>query len=89
MKRLTPKSFTFTGKGYRKICKECESETKDNEDTLETICAVVLNDKNQILPYTCQSTIQACDEWCDENLPGWEKMKKLGAKVVQSKIILI
>jgi len=56
---------------------------------MKTVCAVVVNDKGQILPYTCQGTMQTCEEWCEENLPGaWPTMEKLGAKVVQAELII-
>lgn len=54
----------------------------------KTICAVVINDRGEILPYTCQSTKDACEEWCKENL-AWEKMKEFGAKVVQAELALL
>lgn len=52
------------------------------------ICAVVVNDHGDILPYTCQSTKQGTEEWAEKNLPGWEEMKRLGAKVVQARLTL-
>lgn len=48
------------------------------------ICAVAISDKGEILPYTCMSTKDICEEFCKVSLPGWETMKQLGAKVVQA-----
>ena len=54
-----------------------------------SICAVLVNDKGDILPYTCQPTKSQCEEFCQEFFPAWEKMKELGCKIVQAEIKLI
>jgi hypothetical protein len=56
---------------------------------MKTIAAMVLNDLGQLLPYTCQSTISMCEEKANSFFPAWEKMKELGAKVVQVEISMI
>lgn len=54
------------------------------------ICAVVVNDLGDILPYTCQATMDACEEWLQENMPGaWPTMKRLGARVVQAELVIL
>lgn len=55
------------------------------------ICAVVVNDKGDILPYTCASSKESCEEHCEEYLfkGCWKTMKDLGAKVVQAEIIVL
>jgi len=55
----------------------------------KTVCAVLVNDLGDILPYTCQSTISQCEEWCEINFPAWDRMKELGNKIVQAEIVLI
>lgn len=56
---------------------------------LQVICGVVINDQGHILPYTCQATMDGCEEWCKENLAAWDRMKELGAKVVQAEITIL
>ncbi len=55
-----------------------------------TIGGMIVNDKGELLPYTCRSTISQCEEAAEKDeffVPGaWEKMKELGAKVVQVEI---
>lgn len=55
---------------------------------MKRIAAMVLNDKGELLPYTCQSTMEQCEEEMPNIVTpwGWEQMKKLGAKVVQVEI---
>ena len=53
-----------------------------------TLCGVVVNDMDQILPYTCQSTVHACEEWAEENLLAWDKLQKMGARIVMAEITL-
>lgn len=55
----------------------------------ETICAVILNGLGEILPYTCASTKEACEEHAKETIVAWNRLKDLGAKVVQCKIVLL
>ena len=50
------------------------------------VCAVVVNDYGDILPYSCQATMQRCEEWAQEHLLGWDTMKQLGARVVQAEL---
>jgi hypothetical protein len=54
-----------------------------------TIAAMVLNDQGDLLPYTCQSTKERCEENAAETLPGWSRMKELGARVVQVQVVCI
>jgi hypothetical protein len=53
---------------------------------MKRIAAMVLSDLGQLIPHTCRSTISQCEEEADEELLAWEKMKELGAKVVQVEI---
>lgn len=53
---------------------------------MKRLAAMVLNDKGELLPYTCQSTMSQCEENAEDILAGWEAMKKLGAKVVQVEV---
>jgi hypothetical protein len=53
---------------------------------MKLIAAMVLNDKGDLLPYTCQSTMEQCEEEAPKILLGWDAMKMLGAKVVQVEI---
>ena len=53
---------------------------------MKRIAAMVLNDKGDLLPYTCQSTMEQCEEEAPKILLGWDAMKMLGAKVVQVEI---
>lgn len=52
-----------------------------------TLAACLKNDKGQLLPYTTQSTMSQCEEFCADFFPAWEKMKELGSKIVQVRII--
>jgi hypothetical protein len=54
-----------------------------------TICAVLVNDYGQILPYTCQPTMSQCEEFCSKFFPAWDRMKELGCKIVQAEIRLL
>lgn len=52
-----------------------------------TIGAVVKNDKGQLLPYTCQSTMSQCEEHAAKFFGvAWPRLKELGARVVQVEI---
>lgn len=53
---------------------------------MKRLAAMVLSDKGELLPYTCQSTMSQCEEEAPNVLAAWEEMKKLGAKVVQVEI---
>lgn len=55
---------------------------------MKRIAAVVINDLGDMLPYTCETTMQQCEESAAEKFgeEAWEKMKSLGAKVVQVEI---
>lgn len=57
------------------------------------IGAMVMNDQNDLLLYTCRSTIQACEEAAenDEFFANgvWKKIKEKGAKVVQVEVTII
>lgn len=53
------------------------------------IAAMVLSDKGELLPYTCQNTMSQCEEEAPNILVGWDKMKELGAKVVQVEITIL
>lgn len=53
---------------------------------MKLIAAMVLSDEGKLLPYTCQSSMSACEEEVAITLPGWQRMKELGAKVVQVEI---
>ena len=54
-----------------------------------TVCAVVVNEHGEPLAYTCQSTMSMCEEWAQQNLLAWDKMKELGYKVVQAELFTI
>lgn len=56
--------------------------------TKTVVCAVVINQLGQVLPYTCQSPMSRCDEWAQANLTEWDKMKQLGARVMQAEIVV-
>ena len=56
------------------------------------LAAVIVNDHGHILPWTAESTKQACED----NAPRifgsedvWQKLKNLGAKVIQCEITLL
>lgn len=53
--------------------------------SMKLIAAMVLSDEGKLLPYTCQSSMSACEEEAAVTLP-WHRMKALGAKVVQVEI---
>jgi hypothetical protein len=53
------------------------------------IAACVLSDLSELLAYTTQSTMSRCEEYAAETLPAWERMKELGAKVVQIEIMTV
>ena len=53
------------------------------------IAACVLSDLGELLAYTTQSTMSRCEEYAAETLPAWERMKELGAKVVQVEIKVV
>lgn len=55
---------------------------------MKTICAVVINDLNQILPYTVQGTMSQCEEAAEERWPWWDKMKEAGCRVRQAEITI-
>ena len=55
---------------------------------MRNIGAVVKNDKGQLLPYTCQSTMSQCEEKAASFFStAWPRLQELGAKVVQVEII--
>jgi hypothetical protein len=56
---------------------------------MKRLAAMVLSDKGELLPYTCQSTISQCEEEAPNVLAAWERMKELGAKVVQVEIRIL
>jgi hypothetical protein len=56
---------------------------------ISKLAACLKNDKGELLPYTVQSTIQQCEEFCEKFFPAWERMKELGYKVVQVNIVPI
>jgi hypothetical protein len=56
---------------------------------MKIIAAMVLSDKGELLPYTCQGTMEQCEEEAPNVFAGewtWNKLKELGAKVVQVEI---
>lgn len=53
---------------------------------MNKLCAAVVNDLGELLPYTCKSTIDAVEESMQE-VPGWEKLKDLGSRVVQARLV--
>lgn len=53
---------------------------------MKRIAAVVMSDLGELLPYTCQSSMEQCEEEAPKVLAAWDKMKELGAKVVQVEI---
>lgn len=55
---------------------------------MKQTCAVVVNDRGHILPYTCKSTSGACEEYIRTIMPpgAWELLKARGARVVNATI---
>lgn len=53
---------------------------------MKRIAAMVVNDMGDLLPYTCQSTMSQCEEEAALNILAWDKLKELGARVVQVEI---
>lgn len=55
---------------------------------MKRIAAMVLNDLGDLLPYTCEGTMEQCEEKANELFTpqAWQKMKSFGAKVVQVEI---
>lgn len=51
-----------------------------------TIAAMLKNDQGALLPYTGQSTMSQCEEWCEANLLAFDRLKERGAKVVQVEV---
>ena len=60
-----------------------------NEMPKPTIAAVLVNDKGQILPYTCKSTVQQVKEHCDQHMAGWERLSAIGCRIAQCEITVI
>lgn len=55
----------------------------------ERIAACVLNDQGVMLPYTARSTKEQVEEWAAEYYgPAWNRLKELGCRVVQIRMIL-
>lgn len=54
-----------------------------------TFCAVVVNDRNEILTYTVQGTMSQCEEEAAKRWPWWDKMKELGCRVQQAEITIL
>ncbi len=58
-----------------------------NAATIEPrIAAMVATADGVLLPYTAQSTMSQCEEWCQANLAAWEQQKKLGSRIVAVEI---
>jgi len=53
---------------------------------MKRIAAMVMNERGELLPHTCQGSMDACEEEAPKVLAGWERMKELGFKVVQVEI---
>lgn len=53
------------------------------------IAAMILNDHGDLLAYSCQSTHEQVEEWAQQNLPAWDKLKELGCKIVQVEIKVV
>lgn len=53
---------------------------------MNKLCAAVVNDLGELLPYTCKSTMDAVEESMQET-PGWEKLKDFGSRVVQARLV--
>lgn len=56
---------------------------------MKQIAAMVLSDLGHLIPHTCRHTVQECEENASKELLAWDKMKELGAKVVQVEISII
>lgn len=56
---------------------------------MKRIAAMVMNDKGELLPYVCDSTKEQCEEKAASLFSTWDKMKELGAKVVQVQVEVI
>ena len=52
------------------------------------LCAVVVDEHDNILSYTCQATKEQVEEWARENFCAWDKLKELGARVVQAELVV-
>lgn len=67
--------------------------TREPQVGEKRIGAMVMNDHNDLLLYTCRSTMQACEEAAenDEFFANgvWKKIKEKGAKVVQVEVTVI
>lgn len=50
------------------------------------VCAVMVNDEGDILPYTCGFSKERCAEICQDiyGVEGWDRLKRLGSKIVQA-----
>lgn len=55
---------------------------------LKKACAVVVNNLNQVLAYSCSSTHSQVEEKMKEIMgaDGWNKAKKIGCRVVDAEI---
>lgn len=56
---------------------------------LKRVGACVLNDKNQLLLYTVQSTVSQCEEEAAKRWPWWDKLKAMGCRIVQVEITYV
>jgi hypothetical protein len=56
---------------------------------MKRICAVVVNDLNQILVYTAQGSMSQCEEEAAKRWPHWDRLKELGCRVVPAEITII
>lgn len=55
----------------------------------KVVAACMVNNLGQLLPYTCQSSVQKCLEWCEENVLAWDKHLEHGAIIAQVEIEVV
>lgn len=61
----------------------------DDKTPLKTTGSVLINDKGEVLPYTCQSYASQVREWCDKHSIGWEQLKSMGCRIAHCEITVV
>ena len=56
---------------------------------IKRTAAVMVTALGQINPYTCQSSIQQCLEFCEENVLAWDKHLEIGATIAIVEITVV
>lgn len=72
-------------------CSVMNEEEDVKQKPRPIVVGVVVNNHNQILSYTCRSSMSQCEEYCEEFFSKkiWDKMKELGCKVVSAKLEIL